>query len=292
MPNYIPYFPPPLLEDLRRCLVVPFIGAGFSRNARTPPGISVPDFNTIGMELAAQIPGYTYNGNPVDATSEYEFVYGRAQLVQELNRLLLIGVAQPGLAHLAFARLPWRLVITTNFDYLLEEAWDRLNVINRPVMFADQLTIPTPDCGITLLKIHGDTNHPERMIVTEYDYDTFLDRYALIATYLAAQLITKTALFIGYSLDDYDFRQIWDTIDDRLGGMRRLAYTILVGASPEMISRFERRGVRVINLPGNPANYNQILADVFTQLQPFVPDCCCDFEMLDGEGETTSDRCC
>jgi SIR2-like domain len=29
-----------------------------------------------------------------------------------------------------------------------------------------------------------------------------------LATYLSNQLITKTAVFIGYSLDDPDFRQL------------------------------------------------------------------------------------
>jgi hypothetical protein len=38
--------------------------------------------------------------------------------------------------------------------------------------------------------------YPERLIVTEADYDNFLSNYPLIATYLANQLITKTPVFI------------------------------------------------------------------------------------------------
>jgi len=55
--------------------------------------------------------------------------------------------------------------------------------------------------------MHGDIRHPKRLVVTEPDYDDFLTNYPLIATYLSNLLITKTAVFIGYSLDDPDFRK-------------------------------------------------------------------------------------
>ena len=45
-------------------------------------------------------------------------------------------------------------------------------------------------------------HHPSRLIVTEADYDGFLAKYPLLATYLSNQLITKSAILIGYSLDD------------------------------------------------------------------------------------------
>ena len=38
-----------------------------------------------------------------------------------------------------------------------------------------------------------------------------------MSTYLANLLISRTALFIGYSLDDPDFRAIWQVVKDRLG---------------------------------------------------------------------------
>ncbi|MDD1673208.1 MAG: SIR2 family protein [Methanomicrobiales archaeon] len=86
-------------------------------------------------------------------------------------------------------------------------------------------------------------------MVTESDYDRFLDSYPLLATFLANLLITKTAVMIGYSLDDPDFRQVWQIVSERLGRSRRIAYAITIGSKPTDISRFERRGVKVINLP-------------------------------------------
>ncbi len=120
---------------------------------------------------------------------------------------------------------------------------------------------------ILLIKLHGDLHHPNRLVLTEEDYDGFINRYSLLATYLGNLLITRTPLFIGYSLDDPDFRQIWQIIGDRLGKMRRPAYVISVGANQVDIARYERRGVKVINLPGNKRDYAKTLETLFNELR-------------------------
>ena len=132
-----------------------------------------------------------------------------------------------------------------------------------PVVNEEQLSIGAGSAGTLLLKLHGDLRHPSRLVVTESDYDGFLSTYPLLATYLANQLITKTAVLIGYSLDDPDFRQIWHIVSERLGRMRRKAYAIVVGARAADITRFERRGVKVINLPGTREKYGDVLAATF-----------------------------
>ncbi|WP_235596445.1 SIR2 family protein [Leptospira weilii] len=71
----------------------------------------------------------------------------------------------------------------------------------------------------------------------------------------------------GYSFDDPDFRQIWKIINERLGNSARKAYCISVDASQAEISKFERRGVKVINLPGNKEDYELILVKVFSELR-------------------------
>jgi hypothetical protein len=79
------------------------------------------------------------------------------------------------------------------------------------------------------------------------------------AAKVANQLITKTAVFIGYRLEDPDFRQIWHVVFDRLGRTRRKAYTIAVNARAADVARYERRGVKVINLPGPRDKYGDML---------------------------------
>jgi hypothetical protein len=139
-----------------------------------------------------------------------------------------------------------------------------------PVVDEEQLSINPGTAGTLLLKLHGDLRHPARLIVTETDYDGFLSSYPLLATYLANQLITKTALFIGYSLGDPDFRQIWHVVSNRLGRTRRMAYMIAVNPRRADIARFERRGVKVINLPGTREKYGDVLAGAFRELREHI----------------------
>jgi hypothetical protein len=269
--DYLKYFPTPFLEDLVRGKVIPFIGAGFSRNADFPKGKEMPDWNRLGELIASDLSTDYEYANPVEAISTYEQEFSRARLVEKFNELLLTGIIKPGKAHASFSKIPFELVCTTNFDFLLENAYEQSNIYCRPIIDEEHLAINNPDSkNVSLLKIHGDLHHPNRLVATEEDYDGFLNRHPMLATFLANLLITKTCLFIGYSLDDPDFRQIWQLIKDRLGKLRRPAFVINVGASKQGLLKFERRGVKVINIPkDSKKTYAEIFERVFDELREF-----------------------
>ena len=140
----------------------------------------------------------------------------------------------------------------------------------QPIVDEDQLSIASQDSSVRLIKLHGDIHHPQRMTVTEDDYDLFLEHYPLVATYLASLMITRTPVFIGYSLDDPDFRMVWQTVAERLGRLRRQAYMLTVSAKQPELARYERRGVKPINLPGSKSQYGEILAKTFKDLGEYV----------------------
>jgi hypothetical protein len=268
--KYISHFPKPVLDDLVTGKWLPVVGAGMSLNASVPMGKKMPLWGGLGKALAEELPDFEANGT-LDAISAYEHEFGRARLIERLSDLLLIKEAQPGNAHKEFCTLPFDIVCTTNFDFLLERQYDLTPRYVYPVVDEDQLSINTTGtAGTLLLKFHGDLRHPNRLVVTEADYDGFLSKFPLLATYLSNQLITKTAMFIGYSLDDPDFRQIWHIVSNRLGRSRRMAYAITVGASNADVARFERRGVKIINLPGTRENYGTILATAFVELRGYM----------------------
>lgn len=262
--------PKPLLNDIVSGRCIPIIGAGFSSNAIVPESKKIPLWNDLGREFAHMLPNYPYS-NPIDAISAYCQEYSRSKLVEELARLLFVGTAQPGSAHLAFCELPFDIVCTTNFDFLLEKSYESKPQATycRPVIDEDQLSVAPLEPGVSLIKLHGDLHHPSRLVVTEEDYDTFIDRYPLLSTYLGNLLITRTPLFVGYSLEDPDFRQIWQIISNRLDRMRRPAYVLTVGIRKPDASRYQRRGVKVLDLPGSTASYNKILTQFFDELRTY-----------------------
>jgi hypothetical protein len=247
---------------------LPFIGAGFSKNADIPKGKKMLDWNELGKAIANNIQDYKYT-SAIDAISAYSHEYSRTNLVEKLTELLLTNSIKVGTAHKAFCELQFDIVCTTNFDFLLEQGYSLISKYCRPILDEDQLSIANLSDSITLLKIHGDLHHPNKLIITEEDYDSFLTKNPMLATFLANLLITRTPLFIGYSLDDTDFRQIWQVIKDRLGKLRRQAYVLKIDVSPHEKARYERRGVKVINIKGNPNDYPKILEEIFIELKNY-----------------------
>lgn len=267
--NYLQHFPKPLLKDLLQGRWLPVIGAGMSLNAIIPKGMEMPMWGKLADLLAEDLADFSPN-NALDAISAYEHEFGRAKLIERLAELLLINEAQPGIAHKEFCSIKFDTVCTTNFDFLLERQYDLIPAHVHPVMDEDQLSINLSGAGTLLLKLHGDLRHPTRLVASETDYDSFLTSFPLLATYLSNLLITRTAVFIGYSLDDPDFRQMLHVVGERLGRSRRKRYAVIVDASPTEIKRFERRNVHVINLPGTKAKYGEILAAAFRELREYM----------------------
>ena len=258
-------FPKPLLADLLAGRWLPIVGAGLSRNAIVPDAKPLPLWGALGDLIAKDLQDYSATG-PIDALSAFEHEFGRPKLIERLSELLRVDVARPSDVHKAFCSLPFNLVCTTNFDFLLEHQYQLISRHCTPLIDEDQLSIGLRDSGTALLKLHGDLNHTSRLVATEADYDSFLARFPLLATFVANLLITRTAVLIGYSLDDPDFRQIWQVVGERLGRSRRVAYVILVGAKPTDIARFGRRGVKVINLAGSRSRYAEVLKEAFGEL--------------------------
>lgn len=267
--KYITSVPKPLLNDFVNNRVIPLIGAGFSKNADIPEGLSMPDWNEIGKLAANEIDDYKYDNNAIDALSYFEDLYSRSKLVEFLMKELNFGKIQPGTTYEAFCKLFTGIICTTNFDSLLE---DTMTLLHRPVSVVvtkDRLTIGS-DNESKIIKLHGDFNHPDKMVITEHDYDVYIDQNPVFATYIANLFITNTMLLIGYSFDDNDFRSIWQIVNSRLGCMTQPAYCITVGASSEKIARYKRRNIKVINFRGSPQEYKSILHDFFEELKDYI----------------------
>lgn len=269
--KYISSIPKPLMDDFLKNRVVPIVGAGFSKNADIPNDIHMPDWRELGALAAKEIAGYEYDGNAIDALSYYEELFTRPKLVELLMRELHHGEIQPGDTVQAFCNCFSGTICTTNFDTLLEDAMVQAHHPASVIVTEDRLTVAGNNES-KIIKIHGDYNHPDKMVITEHDFDTFLEKNPVMATYLANLFISNTMLLVGYSLDDNDLRGIWQVLHNRLGKMSRPAYCITVGVSEEKKSRYQRRNIMIIDLNGDPKDYKNILRDFFVELKNYYTE--------------------
>lgn len=266
MIKLIDRIPRELLDDIRSGECLPVVGAGFSRNAILPSPCQMPLWNDLGMEFADLL-GMAFSGKPIDSLSCYCDQRGKLELARKLRACLYVNTAKPSNLHTRFARLPFKHVLTTNLDFLLEQAYILIGKPYIPIVDEELLAFGQSNGETRLIKMHGDLHHPSLMVVTEEDYDKFsINRQAMF--YAVTHLLKcNSVLFVGYSIDDPDFRQIWRLADNHLKGLRRPSYALLVDPTVDEADTYRRRGVKtIISLPGTKQMYGRILSETFRQI--------------------------
>jgi hypothetical protein len=228
--------PKPLLDDIAAGKCLPFVGAGFSQNAKLPADVKMPDWQGLTVVLAHAVGVSPKQSGPAVA-SAYERRFGRVQLIEAIRDALHSDSIEPGVAHSALAGLPFDTIYTTNFDLLLESANSLIHKPYRSLVGELQIPFHGGPLSTNIVKMHGDLRHEEHVVITQEDYDRFLDRYPVISTHLSAMLITRTALFLGYSLTDPDFTHIREVVRSRLGKFQRMSYLIQFNQSKKKIEK-------------------------------------------------------
>lgn len=259
--------PQPLLDDITAGKCLPFVGAGFSLNAQLSVDAKMPDWQGL-TDLLARAAGVSPKQSAPAVASAYEHRFGRVQLIEAIRGALHSDSIEPGDVHSAFAGLPFDTIYTTNFDLLLEDANGLIRKPYRSLVGELQIPFHGGPLSTNIIKMHGDLRHEEHVVVTQDDYDRFLDRYPVISTHLSAMLITRTALFLGYSLTDPDFIHIREVVRSRLGKFQRMSYIIQFNQSAKSIEKMLDEHLHVINLKIRRGETQGIvLAEFFRDMQ-------------------------
>lgn len=265
--RYVAQLPGALRRALAAGRWLPIVGAGISATAATEDQRRPPGWAKLAEDLATDLPR-AVTTNPIDSISAYAETYGRPYLIERLSELLLVNEVEPGDVHDKFACLPFDMVVTTNLDFLLEKAYARQRRPCVPLIGESQLSIQREPEATYLLKFHGDLNHPDQLVVTEDDYDGFVRRNPLLATFLSWWLLTREPVFLGYSVDDADLREILTLLRERLGRMTRPVWAILPADPNNQAAKFARRGIRPIVLDPDPAaDRSAVLKSFFAELR-------------------------
>jgi hypothetical protein len=242
--------PQPLIDDIGSGKCLPFVGAGFSLNARISPDKQMPDWAMLTRYLAEMTHVSVDLGGPKVA-SAFEKKFGRVQLIEAIRKALNIGYIKPGEAHKSFVDLPFDTIYTTNFDLLLEDAFTNIHKPFRSLVGDKQISFHGGPFDINIIKMHGDLRHEEYIVMTYDDFEEYLNNYPVIATHLSASLITRTPLFIGYSFSDPDFQNIRRVIKERLGKFERMAYIVDFNSNSDDIEAKLGNNFHVISISAN-----------------------------------------
>lgn len=123
----------------------------------------------------------------------------------QLNQLLITNfavAAAPTISHKVIAKLPVSLIWTTNYDRLIEKAFDEEGRVLDVKYERTHFTTTKPNRTAVLYKMHGDIEHPDKAILTKDDYEKYYDSHGEFLNALSGALTERTFLFLGFSFKD------------------------------------------------------------------------------------------
>ena len=294
---------PFIFDKLKSSKVIPFLGAGASLGGREPGATwkkGMKSFLPTAWELAGHLADTTEfpEGESKDLTKVaqyYSVVGGRDALNEELHNIFNCDYQLTSLhTFLASVSAPL-LIVTTNYDDLIERALDerndQLGANPRPY----DVVIHTTEVGsgdrllwwphgaaeprevnpnkldiqleerTVIYKMHGavDRRQPSRdqYVITEDDYIDFLARMTknkAIPAIFAEAFQSRHFLFLGYGLNDWNLRVVLNRIEKDLRRPKGIKSWAIQYRPKALETRFwQERGVEV---------YDQLLEEFVARI--------------------------
>jgi len=132
--------------------------------------------------------------------------------------------------HLTLPKIPFTLVVTTNYDQLLENAYSKMTD-SIPKIYTHADTADFADAlwqgEFFILKAHGDVARKSSLILTQKDYRTIIYSSPGYRAVLTAIFTTKTVLFLGVSMDDPETQLLLDFLHDAFHGSGVYHYALV-----------------------------------------------------------------
>lgn len=198
-----------------------FIGAGASRSA------GFVDWKGLLADAAEELDLDIDKEHDLLALAQYH-VNGRAGR-GEVNQQLIDAFtreSQLTSIHEILARLPVDTVWTTNYDQLLERAYEAAGRRVEIKLSIENLAQARKGRDVTIYKMHGCVTQPQDAVLTKQDYEIYDTGRRLFTDSLKGDFVEKTLLFIGFSFADPNVERILSKVREQLGQNRRDHYWI------------------------------------------------------------------
>ena len=211
-----------IVNNLKKHHAAVLVGAGFSRNATRLDGSEkhMPNWNEL-ADIFCEKLGINKTENqyvdPLSLAEQVEVLFGKAYLNNLLKTVMEDEAYQPGKVHDLLMALPWTDVFTTNYDTLLERAFQ-----NSTGRMSYKLVFNHSDllysAGLSrIVKLHGSFPSYEPFIISEEDFRRYPFDHAPFVNTVQQSLLENIFVLIGFSGNDPNFQKWIGWIHDNLG---------------------------------------------------------------------------
>lgn len=288
--------PRKLIEAAQQRNLVPLIGAGFSKQA----GDMFPTWRQllVHMKERALSDGLISpeEGKEIDTMLDRGLFLMAAEALRStfhpddyahiLEEQFNPFGPRPAEVHRALFRVRPPLILTTNYDRLIEDAYAAEHGRAATVLTYRDTTIAQrylqssrlPDRPV-VYKLHGTIDEPETVVLTERDYRDLIYRQPGYRMFLSAIFLTHVVLMLGFSFSDREITMLLEIIRDALKHAGDPDYIFLPKgmAGPLEARRWkEDYGIQVIPYeatPGHPEvlEFVNFLASKVEEANPGAP---------------------
>lgn len=251
-----------LVDLMEENEVVPFVGAGISVSAGFPSWENhlreqgrTANIDSNHIEELLEIGAYE------TVLEEIEEIRGSEVFIQEIQDVFSRkGAIIPDVVW-RISELFYDTLITTNYDNLLEKAYDTgeedtLQVINGMSI----LEKPDPN-KTTIMKLHGDIREPARCILSKNQYDEAygeeLDVSRPIPKSLSYYYKNSSLLFLGCSLKEDRTVDVFKAIKSKMGEEAQIPQHFSIEAAPEDPEELATRNAYLAQLRITPIWFKQ-----------------------------------
>jgi len=273
--------------------LVPFIGAGVSRQAkaRSKPfptwtelicdlGDLAKGMNRISPEDRQEIGRLVDQGKYLMAAQALKEELDADILESFLHTCFADSGAEPGAIHERLFALRPSLILTTNYDLLLENAyWKTFNVAPTSMTFRQAADVVRfmkihhhrVDRPL-IFHIHGTAAKPSETVFSEEDYRRLRYREHGYRNVLSAIFITRVVLMLGFSGSDPEISLLTESLRESLDHRNVPEYIVLPkGEKGEVEKKRLRRdfGLQVIEYDKSEDHHE--LLELVEYLVGFVP---------------------
>ncbi len=222
--------PAELADALRtkRCILL--VGAGLSAQVSRSDGSPLPNWSDLLSEFLdwaisrqvrfwgdpEDIRAMIQKGNLLMAAQELQDRLGTPAVGEFLDQVFRGGAVLPSSGHRMLPRIPFRAVLTTNYDSLIEGAYSIESGGSLPPVWTqeDLLFRPSPlrGSGFFIFKIHGHLDRPNSVVLGSRDYQDLLFRTPGYRQFLETLFATHTVLFVGFGGSDPNLDGVLDRL--------------------------------------------------------------------------------
>lgn len=235
--------------------LVLFIGSGVSRPLQLPSWSEL--IGQLAKELGYNDPDvFTLYGDNLTLAEYYKIKKNptgkHTPLSNWMQKNLAVDETRINSSdiHKEIANLGCSVIYTTNYEAALEEAVKAADKIPHTIVTVDDLATAPAD-AIQILKFHGDMGDEKSIVLAEQDYFKRLSFDTPLDIKLRADMLSKSFLFLGYSMSDinirllsYKLNQLWKESRDTT--KRPKSYIFMAQPNPIQEAIFQDRGITPI----------------------------------------------